>query len=159
MTEKWRYCLCPEDGQTFAWLGWPGKMAVPSSVGDVNSFPNECFRAKYIDTQIKCFLLWFLNRTRLQDGFKQRFRAIVIHSLSPFSKIAIWKRIVSTTFTSNFRPSYKKMKLSFSETTKSYCTLVTIRLHNGGVNICNCFLQITIAIEKLLLEGCRILNS
>ena len=133
-------------------------MAVPSSVGDVNSFPNECFRAKYIDTQIKCFLLWFLNRTRLQDGFKQRFHAIVIHSLSPFSKIAIWKRIVSTTFTSNLRPSYKNMKLSLRND-EELLYLGHHKITQWRVNICNCFLQITIAIEKLLLEGCKILNS
>ena len=35
MTEKWRYCLCPANGWTFEWLGWPPKMAVPSLVGDV----------------------------------------------------------------------------------------------------------------------------
>ena len=38
----------------FAWLGRPRKMAVGSPVGDVNSVPNYYFRAKYIDTQIKC---------------------------------------------------------------------------------------------------------
>ena len=31
-------------------------MVVPSPLGDVkNSVPNQYFRAKYIDTQIKCF--------------------------------------------------------------------------------------------------------
>ena len=40
------------------WLGWPRKIAVPSPVGDVkNSVPSKYFRAKYIDTQIKCFFL------------------------------------------------------------------------------------------------------
>ena len=35
ITEKWRYFLCPENGQTFAWRGWPREMAVPSPVGDL----------------------------------------------------------------------------------------------------------------------------
>ena len=35
ITEKWRYFLCPAGGWTFAWLGWPRKMAVPSPLGDV----------------------------------------------------------------------------------------------------------------------------
>ena len=35
MTEKWRYFLCTASGETFAWLGWPRKMAVPPPVGDV----------------------------------------------------------------------------------------------------------------------------
>ena len=36
MTEKLRHYLCPAaNGQTFVWLGWPRKMEVPSSVGDV----------------------------------------------------------------------------------------------------------------------------
>ena len=35
ITEKWRYFLCPENGKTFAWLGWPCEMAVPSPQGDV----------------------------------------------------------------------------------------------------------------------------
>ena len=35
MTEKWRYFLCTASGETFAWLGWPRKMAVPSPLGDV----------------------------------------------------------------------------------------------------------------------------
>ena len=34
-TEKWRYFLCTASGETFAWLGWPRKMAVPSPVGYV----------------------------------------------------------------------------------------------------------------------------
>ena len=125
-------------------------MAVPSSVGDVNSFPNECFRAKYIDTQIKCFLLLFLNRTRLQDGFKQRFRAIVIHSLSPFQfeRESSQPHLLQT-----YIPATKKWNWVW-ETTKVYCTLVTIRLHNGGVNICNCFLQITINCNwKIVIRG------
>ena len=36
VTEKWRYSLCSASGWTFAWLGWPRKMAVPSPVGEVN---------------------------------------------------------------------------------------------------------------------------
>ena len=41
MTEKWRYFLCTASGETFAWLGWPRKMAVPSPLGDVKySVPN-----------------------------------------------------------------------------------------------------------------------
>ena len=35
MTEKWGYFLCTASGETFAWLGWPRKMAVPSPLGDV----------------------------------------------------------------------------------------------------------------------------
>ena len=35
MTEKWRYFLCTASSETFAWLGWPRKMAVPSPLGDV----------------------------------------------------------------------------------------------------------------------------
>ena len=35
MLEKWRYSLCPANGQTFAWLGWLRKMAVLSPVGDL----------------------------------------------------------------------------------------------------------------------------
>ena len=35
MTERWRYFLCTASGETFAWLGWPRKMAVPSPLGDV----------------------------------------------------------------------------------------------------------------------------
>ena len=35
MTEKWRYFLCTASGETFAWLGWPRKMAVPSPLGEV----------------------------------------------------------------------------------------------------------------------------
>ena len=51
ITEKWRYSLCPESGWTFAWLGWPRKMAVPSPLGGVKySVPKWHFRAKYIDT-------------------------------------------------------------------------------------------------------------
>ena len=53
MTEKWRYCLCPAN--SFAWLWWPRKMAVPTPAGDKNSVPNQHVHAKYIDTQIKCF--------------------------------------------------------------------------------------------------------
>ena len=46
------YCLCSASGRTFAWLGWPRKMAVPSPVGDVkNSVPNWYLRAKYSDIQ------------------------------------------------------------------------------------------------------------
>ena len=41
MTEKWRYFLCTASGETFAWLGWPRKMAVPSPLGEVKySVPN-----------------------------------------------------------------------------------------------------------------------
>ena len=36
ITENWRYSLCTASGWTFAWLGWPRKMAVPSQVGNVN---------------------------------------------------------------------------------------------------------------------------
>ena len=32
ITEKWSHSLCSASGETFAWLGWPRKMAVPSSV-------------------------------------------------------------------------------------------------------------------------------
>ena len=32
---EWRESLCTSSGWTFAWLGWPRKMAVPSPVGDV----------------------------------------------------------------------------------------------------------------------------
>ena len=39
ITEKWRYSLCTASGWTFAWLGWPGKMAVPSRVGEVKIVP------------------------------------------------------------------------------------------------------------------------
>ena len=35
MTEKWRYFLCTASGETFARLGWPRKMVVPSPLGDV----------------------------------------------------------------------------------------------------------------------------
>ena len=35
ITEKWRYSLCTPTGETFAWLGWPRKMAAPSPLGDV----------------------------------------------------------------------------------------------------------------------------
>ena len=35
VTEKWTYSLCLENGWTYAWLGWPRKMAFPSSEGDV----------------------------------------------------------------------------------------------------------------------------
>ena len=35
ITEKWRYSLYTSSGWTFAWLGWPRKMAVPSPVRDV----------------------------------------------------------------------------------------------------------------------------
>ena len=35
VTEKWSYSLCLENGWTYAWLGWPRKMAFPSSEGDV----------------------------------------------------------------------------------------------------------------------------
>ena len=45
ITEKWRYSLCTASGETFAWLGWPRKMAVPTTpVGDVNIvFPISTF--------------------------------------------------------------------------------------------------------------------
>ena len=40
-TEKWRYFLCTARCWTFAWLEWPGKMAVPFPVRDVKySVPN-----------------------------------------------------------------------------------------------------------------------
>ena len=56
LTEKWGYSLCAASGKTFAWLGWPCNMAVPTPVGDVkNSVPNYDFRAKYIDTQKSAF--------------------------------------------------------------------------------------------------------
>ena len=57
-TENWRYCL---NGWTFARLGWPRKMAVRPVTGRrrKNSVPNQCVRAKYIDTQIKCFFSFF----------------------------------------------------------------------------------------------------
>ena len=35
ITEKWRYCLCSANGETFAWLGWPLILEVPSPAGDV----------------------------------------------------------------------------------------------------------------------------
>ena len=35
ISQKWRYSLCTASGLTFAWLGWPRKMAVPSPAGDV----------------------------------------------------------------------------------------------------------------------------
>ena len=35
ITEKWRESLCTSSSWTFAWFGWPRKMAVPSPVGDV----------------------------------------------------------------------------------------------------------------------------
>ena len=40
ITEKWRYSLSTASGLTFALIGWPRKMAVPSPVGDLNSVPN-----------------------------------------------------------------------------------------------------------------------
>ena len=41
ITEKWRYFLCLANGWTLAWLGWPRKMAVPSSSRRrKNSVPN-----------------------------------------------------------------------------------------------------------------------
>ena len=35
ITEELRYSLCTVSGLTFAWLGWPRIMAIPSPVGDV----------------------------------------------------------------------------------------------------------------------------
>ena len=35
ITEKWRYTLFTASGETFAWLRWPHKLAVPSPVGEV----------------------------------------------------------------------------------------------------------------------------
>ena len=51
-TEKWRYCLCPANGETFAWLGLTSKMAVWSPVGDVRivwpigAFVQDTFKLK-----------------------------------------------------------------------------------------------------------------
>ena len=51
-TEKWRYCLCPANGETFAWLGLTSKMAVWSPVGDVkivwpiSAFVQDTFKLK-----------------------------------------------------------------------------------------------------------------
>ena len=42
ITGKWRYSLCLASGRTFAWLGWPRKMAGSRT---------------YTDTQIKCIFL------------------------------------------------------------------------------------------------------
>ena len=39
ITEKRRSSLCTSSGWTFAWFGWPRKMAVPSPVGDVKIVP------------------------------------------------------------------------------------------------------------------------
>ena len=77
ITEKWRYFLCTASGETFAWLGWPRKMAVPSPLEDVKySVPNEHFRAKYIDTQIKkkCIKVrtWNINSlVELTESWKE----------------------------------------------------------------------------------------
>ena len=59
ITGKWRYSLCTASGWTFAWLGWPRKMAVPSPVGDVKILvsPISTFVLNYIDTQITCIFL------------------------------------------------------------------------------------------------------
>ena len=43
MTEKWRYCFCPANGSTFAWLEWSRKMAVSSPVGDVKIVSPSAF--------------------------------------------------------------------------------------------------------------------
>ena len=49
MTEKWRYFLCTASGWTFAWLGWPRKVAVPSPLWDVKIvFPHWHWNEKCI---------------------------------------------------------------------------------------------------------------
>ena len=54
MTEKWRYFLCTASGETFGWLGWPRKMAVPVSIRRRKIvLPIRTFMLNTFDTQIK----------------------------------------------------------------------------------------------------------
>ena len=64
MTEKWRYSLCTASGETFAWLGWPRKMAVPSPLGDVKIVsPISTFVLNTLTLKWKCILTHLpLNR-------------------------------------------------------------------------------------------------
>ena len=100
ITEKWSHSLCSARGETFACLGWPSKMAVPSSVGDVKySVPNWYFRAKYIDTQIKrIFRMWpcsgYSNKLDSAALFcmLKVFTVNCINNLIPFSfQFWIWQ--------------------------------------------------------------------
>ena len=80
MTEKWRYCFCPANGWTFARLGWPHKMAVPSpSRRCKNSVPNKYYYccAKYSDTQNKVNLKKTLCLTKLWH-FQQCKRPFIL---------------------------------------------------------------------------------
>ena len=53
MTEKWRESLCTSSGRSFAWLGWPLKMAVPSPVrvvkivSTISTFVVDTFTPKW----------------------------------------------------------------------------------------------------------------
>ena len=60
ITEKWRYFLCPANGETFACLGRPRKMAVQSPQGDVKIVSTVSPSVLNTLTQIKVhfILLW-----------------------------------------------------------------------------------------------------
>ena len=61
ITEKWRYCLCSANGQTFAWLGWPRKMAFSSPVGDVKIVSLiSTFVLNALTLKERIFLVFFL---------------------------------------------------------------------------------------------------
>ena len=73
MTEKWRYFLCTASGETFAWLGWPRKLAVPSPLGDVK-----------IVSPISTFVLNTLT-------LKWKCLFFIFHSSSPFAR---WQSVL-----------------------------------------------------------------
>ena len=57
ITEYWRYALCTANSQTFARLGWPRKIVVPSPVGDVNIVSSiSTFMLNTLDTRMRYFL-------------------------------------------------------------------------------------------------------
>ena len=59
ITEKWtRYFLCTASGYTFAWLGWPRKMAVPSPEGDAKKVsPISTFLLSILTLQQSAFII------------------------------------------------------------------------------------------------------
>ena len=94
MTEKWRYCFCPANGWTFAWLGWPRKMAIPSPVGDVKIVSSiSTFVLKYTEAQIKSI---FLNQGPEIIHFGQEATGPWIHPFQTHSLYLGRKRSIRT---------------------------------------------------------------
>ena len=101
ITEEWRYSLCTVSGLTFAWLGWPRKMAIPSPVGDVKIVsPIYYLRVKYngcLYTRLlsKTWeLLSFINQKFVCEGLSKISSNSTLH-LIKVGKLKRFKKVSS----------------------------------------------------------------